>query len=185
MRSNLRGGFLQINQVKQTILKDFPQEIAALAQVTGELLEKKGLTVSTAESCTGGLISAALTSVAGSSAYYWGSVIAYDNKVKNKLLAVPQDVLQTKGAVSPEVAEFLALEIRNLIGTSVGIGVTGIAGPGGGTLEKPVGLVYIALNSDQVNWCQAYNFSGGRFEVRMSCVKVALELLRKYALEQE
>lgn len=176
---------LPTNQAEQTQMFDNTKEIEELAQIVGDLLEKKHLTVSTAESCTGGLLSAALTAAAGSSTYYLGSVIAYCNEVKNKILSVPQEILQTKGAVSPEVAGFLAVGARNLLGTSVGIGITGIAGPGGATVDKPVGLVYIALNSDQIKWCQGYNFSGGRREVRLSSVKAALQMLRKYALEQD
>lgn len=173
-----------VTQIGPTEMGKLNNRIAELAQSVGELLLIKRLTVSTAESCTGGLLSAAITSVAGSSDYYFGSVIAYSNEVKNKILDVPQEILETKGAVSPEVGNLLARGIRRLLGSSVGLGITGIAGPGGGSVDKPVGLVYIALDSDAVSWCQSFHFSGDRRKIRMESVEAALEMLRRFALEQ-
>ncbi|HEX7510996.1 MAG TPA: nicotinamide-nucleotide amidohydrolase family protein, partial [Chitinivibrionales bacterium] len=109
----------------------------------GALLIEKGLTLSVAESCTGGMIGAAITSVAGSSKYFKGGVIAYANEIKEKVLGVPKELLETKGAVSAEVVEVMARGVAELCKTQCGIAVSGIAGPDGGTDEKPVGLVFI------------------------------------------
>ncbi len=109
--------------------------------------KKKGLTLAFAESCTGGLASASVVSVPGASSIFYGGVVSYDNSVKNKLLFVEQTVLDTVGAVSEECACQMARGVREQIGTDVAISVTGIAGPGGGTAEKPVGLVYIGVSS--------------------------------------
>lgn len=155
----------------------------SVSQALGRLLLEHGLTVSTAESCTGGLLSATLTAAPGASAYYLGSVIAYSNEVKNKTLAIPQEILQSKGAVSSEVASLLASNIRKLTGSSIGLGITGVAGPDGGTPDKPVGLVYIALNSATVNWSLGFNFIGDRHTIRLRSVNTALNLLRKYIRE--
>jgi len=154
------------------------------SQALGELLKEKGLTVSTAESCTGGLLSASLTSVPGSSSYYLGSVIAYSNEMKNKMLAIPQALIEEKGAVSAEVASLLAGNIRTLTGSSIGLGITGVAGPDGGTPDKPVGLVYIALSSAEFTWCQGYNFLGDRHTIRLRSVNTALNLVRKFLHEE-
>lgn len=153
------------------------------SQALGRLLTEKGLTVSTAESCTGGLLSAALTEYPGSSSYYLGSVIAYSNNIKRESLGIPREVLAEKGAVSPETATLMAASIRELTGSSIGLGITGIAGPDGGTWDKPVGLVYIALNSAETSWCNGYNFVGDRQTIRLRSVNTALNLLRKYLVE--
>ena len=109
------------------------------------LLKEHGKTVSTAESCTGGLVAQRITDVAGSSAVFLGGVVAYSNAAKTDLVAVPSELIDRVGAVSPEVAQALAEGARNRFGTDYGIGVTGIAGPDGGTPDKPVGLVYLAV----------------------------------------
>jgi len=116
-----------------------------LATVVGELLLNRGETLAVAESCTGGGLGQRLTAVPGSSAYFCGGVISYDNSVKQNLLGVEAGVLETQGAVSAIVAEQMARGVRAALKTSWGIGITGIAGPGGGSTEKPVGLVYIGL----------------------------------------
>ena len=113
----------------------------------GELLIPLGWTVATAESCTGGLISHYITNVSGSSAYFVGGVVAYDNRVKNALLGVPEEILAKFGAVSAQVARRMAQGAQRLFGAHIGIASTGIAGPTGGTPEKPVGTVYIAVCS--------------------------------------
>ncbi len=109
--------------------------------------KERGYTLAFAESCTGGLAAATVVSVPGASRVFFGSVVSYDNSVKNKLLFVEQNILDTVGAVSEECASQMALGAREQIGTDVAISVTGIAGPGGGTKEKPVGLVYIGVAS--------------------------------------
>jgi len=155
----------------------------SVSQAIGILLRERGLTVSTAESCTGGLLGATVTAMPGASDYYLGSVIAYSNEVKTKILAIPEELLQSKGAVSAEVASLMAANVRKLTGSSLGIGITGVAGPGGGTPEKPVGLVYIALNSADADWSVGYNFIGDRHTIRMRSVNTALNLIRKYIRE--
>lgn len=116
-----------------------------LESAIGRLLLARGLTLATAESCTGGLIGHLLTNAPGSSGYYLGGVVAYDNRVKTDLLAVPETILEARGAVSEETARLMAQNIRLRFGTDLGLASTGIAGPGGGTPEKPVGLVFLAL----------------------------------------
>lgn len=117
----------------------------SLARQLGGLLLAKHLTLATAESCTGGLIGGALTSVPGSSAWYLGGVVAYANRLKTGLLGVPEDVLARHGAVSPQTARAMAQGILDLTGADLAVSVTGIAGPGGGSPQKPVGLVYIGI----------------------------------------
>ena len=116
-----------------------------LEEVVGNLLRKKGLSVATAESCTGGLVAASLVNVPGSSEYFKGSVVAYANEVKEKVLGVKRETLENFGAVSQQTAEEMALGVKRLLGTDIGISTTGIAGPGGGTPQKPVGLTYFAI----------------------------------------
>ena len=112
-------------------------------------LKENGLTVGFAESCTGGLAAATVVSVAGASEVFYGGIVSYDNSVKEKLLFVPRDVLKTVGAVSEACAVQMAKGAREQLGTSIAVSVTGIAGPGGGTPEKPVGLVYIGISSER------------------------------------
>ena len=116
------------------------------AAAVGTALERAGLTVAVAESCTGGLLGAALTAVAGSSAWVRGGVIAYANDVKVGLLGVPEDLLASHGAVSAETAAAMAVGVRQAAGADVGLAVTGVAGPGGGSVERPVGLVHVACS---------------------------------------
>lgn len=143
------------------------------------LIEKK-LSISTAESCTGGLLSSCITSIPGSSSYFYGSVVAYNNEMKKSLLDVPVEMLNVHGAVSYQVASAMAQGIRKKTGSSIGIGITGIAGPSGATANKPVGLVYIALNTSDVNWSNRYYFIGNREDIRNRCVKTAQHILKKY-----
>jgi PncC family amidohydrolase len=111
----------------------------------GDALRKEEISISSAESCTGGLISHIITNVPGSSEYYKGGVIAYANEVKENVLHVSKEILEEHGAVSAECAMAMAMGVRELLRTDVGIATTGIAGPTGGTPDKPVGLIYIAL----------------------------------------
>ena len=123
----------------------FTSEGEELEEVVGKLLRRRRLTVATAESCTGGLVAATLVNVPGSSEYFKGSVVAYSNEVKEKLLEVKRETLQKYGAVSAQTAKEMAIGVRKLLKTDIGISTTGIAGPGGGTAEKPVGLTYFAV----------------------------------------
>ena len=137
-------------------------------------LTELGMTCGTAESCTGGGIGSAITSVSGSSAVFWGGVISYDNSVKRDVLGVPADILETKGAVSSECAAAMAAGARRLLKTDFAVSVTGIAGPGGGSAEKPVGLVWFGLVSPKGAKTESVIFSGGRDEVRAAAVEHAL-----------
>ncbi len=148
-------------------------------------LETKGLTVAVAESCTGGLISQRLTSVPGSSAYFDRGVVTYSDRAKVALLKVPETLIRTKGAVSGEVAQAMAEKVRELSGADLGLAVTGIAGPTGGTKEKPVGLVYLALADKRTAVVRSHLFSGDRDGIRCRASQTALDLLRRYLSGKE
>lgn len=158
---------------------------ASLAQMVGELLAPRCQTVAVAESCTGGLIGSQLTSVSGSSRYFQGGIVAYANEAKIRLLGVAPDLLARCGAVSEDVALAMARGVREALGTDYGVSVTGIAGPTGGTEEKPVGTVYIACAGPQEEQCLHRVFSGDRAIVRQRASQQALwllyEMLRKGA----
>jgi PncC family amidohydrolase len=133
-----------------------------------------------AESCTGGLLAAYITSISGSSAYFEGGVVAYSNEVKQQVLKVPAHVLEQHGTVSAETALAMARGVRELLQVDVALSVTGIAGPTGGTPEKPVGLVYIALASAEGEECRRFLWSGNRSENRKWSVDAALTLLYEH-----
>jgi nicotinamide-nucleotide amidase len=163
----------------------YGQDTDSLASVVGQLLISKGHTLAVAESCTGGLLGAMLTDVPGCSAYFRGGVLAYANEVKINLLQVDNQIITEKGAVSAQVAEQMALGVRSQLGTDWGIGITGIAGPGGGTPEKPVGLVYIGLAApDGSVQAMKYRLSNhfDRELIRQMSAKQALDLLRQKLL---
>lgn len=150
------------------------------------MLVAQGLTVAVGESCTGGLVSARLTERAGSSAYVLGGVVAYSNEVKQALLGVPPAVLEQAGAVSSETALALAEGARARLGADLGIGVTGVAGPGGGTPEKPVGLVWVAVSgSDGRRLVRQIQLPGARVDVRERTTTLALHLLRRLLLGED
>ncbi len=146
------------------------------AEILVAALKKKGLKFTTAESCTGGLISGAVTEVAGASAVFDGGVCAYANRIKTALLGVPEKILGTVGAVSAATAAAMARGARTLMGADIAVSVTGIAGPDGGTAEKPVGTVYIAAATAEGVLVRRYNFSGDRAAVRAKTVSAALRL---------
>ena len=141
------------------------------------MLAEKRLTCATAESCTGGGVGAAITAVAGASEVFWGGVISYDNSVKRDVLGVDGALLENKGAVSAECAAEMAQGVRRLLKTDLAVSVTGIAGPGGGTREKPVGLVWFATASAERVHTESRIFPGSRDEVRKAAALHALELL--------
>ncbi|MGA7669470.1 MAG: CinA family protein [Nitrolancea sp.] len=141
------------------------------------LLTDLGLTIATAESCTGGLVSHWITGVPGSSNYFLGGVIAYSNAVKMSLLGVPEDVLKRVGAVSDECALAMARGVRRRIGADVGVSTTGIAGPGGATDTKPVGLVYIACSTPWADVVEEHHFSGDRAQTIEESADAALSLV--------
>ena len=151
--------------------------VSTLAKETvSECIEKKA-TFGTAESCTGGLISASVTDVAGASAVFFGGIVSYDNSIKEKLLGVPAQILAEKGAVSPETAGAMSAGARRALGVDYAVAVTGIAGPGGGTPSKPVGLVYVSVASENDVTVTENHFSGDREAVRLQTVEKALTLL--------
>ncbi len=150
-----------------------------LEEAVGALLRKKGMTLATAESCTGGLLSGRITDIAGSSDYYAGGVCAYSNEVKSGFLGVREKTLEEHGAVSEETAKEMAERIRKKFGTSAGISVTGIAGPGGGTGSKPVGLTYIGYSDENKCYALKFNFGDNRERNRIRAVQACLNLLRK------
>ena len=137
------------------------------------------LTVATAESCTGGLVAHALTEVPGSSAYVRGGIVAYANEVKTALLGVPAEVLEAHGAVSAQVAVAMAEGARERLGTDLGVGVTGVAGPDGGTEEKPVGLVYFHVSTPDTERGGEFSLPADRDTVRSRATVGALHLARR------
>ena len=137
-------------------------------------------TIATAESCTGGLLAERLTRIPGSSSYFLGGVVCYSNSLKTAWADVPAALIDAKGAVSPEVAQALADGIRRRTGASLGVGITGIAGPGGGSPEKPVGLVHIALAHAAGIQERGLNFPGDRERVRWHASQAALDMVRRY-----
>lgn len=154
-----------------------------LEEAVGRLLRMQGKTVAVAESCTGGLVAHRITNIPGSSDYFERGVVSYSNRAKVELLGVPLQLIEQHGAVSPEVAVAMAAAVRRLGRTDLGIGLTGIAGPGGGTEAKPVGLTYIALaNVHEEEWHE-HRFQFEREENKLWASQMALEMLRRYLLK--
>ena len=151
----------------------------SLAQIVGYYLQMRGATVSVAESCTGGLIGERLSSVSGSSRYFVGGAIVYSDELKTKFADVPPALIKKHGAVSSEVATAMAEGIRKRCGTTHGLAVTGIAGPTGGTTEKPVGLVYHAVSDGNNTEVVERKFPGDRERVRWWASQQALDMLRR------
>jgi PncC family amidohydrolase len=150
-------------------------------EAVGRLLKKKRLTLAVAESCTGGLISSRITDVAGSSAYFVDGVIVYSNDSKENLLGVKRETLKRYGAVSKETAFEMAKGVKHYSCADIGLAVTGIAGPSGGTKAKPVGLVYIAIATDKKNIVKKFRFKGPRQAIKLSASEAALNLILKNA----
>ena len=149
----------------------------SLEEQVGAALLEKGWTISAAESCTGGLVLHRLTNIPGSSAYVEGGVVAYSNQVKQALLSVKQGTLIAHGAVSEQTAQEMALGTRALLKTDIAVSITGIAGPGGGTDGKPVGLTYIALvGPDDLLRVQRHLWDGDREAVKVASAEAALQL---------
>jgi PncC family amidohydrolase len=148
-----------------------------LESMVGELVRSKGLTVSLAESCTGGLLGHRLTNVPGSSDYFIGGVIAYSYEAKERVLGVRHSTLYDHGAVSEQTALEMAQGARRLFGTDLALSVTGIAGPGGGMPDKPVGLVYIAISTRDQDMCHRFVWEDDREENKAHSAQAALGLL--------
>jgi nicotinamide-nucleotide amidase len=153
-----------------------------LAGVVGRLLVARGATVATAESCTAGLLGAALTEVPGSSTWFRGGVVCYADDLKTSLAGVPPALLRAHGAVSEEVAKALAEGARSACSADFGLGITGVAGPRGGTSAKPVGTVHVALADADAGRSLTLDWPGDRELIRKRAVMVALDLLRRRLL---
>lgn len=151
--------------------------------IVGRMLTTRHMTLATAESCTGGLISHRITQVPGSSNYFLRGYVVYSNEAKEDALGVDPQVIQKKGAVSREVAEALAANVRRAAKADVGLSTTGIAGPTGGSVEKPVGLVYIGLSDEQATQAFEFRFTGNRESIQKRASQAALELLRRHCLQ--
>ena len=153
-------------------------------ETIGVLLRERGLTLATAESCTGGLVAHRLTNVPGSSAYFVGGVVAYSNRIKEEMLGVRHETLLAHGAVSEETAREMAQGARRRFGTDLAVAITGIAGPTGGTPDKPVGLTYIALVAGDADRCERRIWPGTRQENKERSAEAALQLVLDYLQER-
>lgn len=154
-----------------------------LEEVVARLLMERGVTLSVAESCTGGLLANRITNVPGSSGFFERGVVTYSNESKTELLGVPSGLFKTVGAVSAEVVEHMAMGVRELARTDIGVGISGIAGPGGGTPEKPVGTVYIGFSHRSFGArSKRYQLTGTREQIKLAASQAALDLIRKFFL---
>lgn len=163
----------------------FGYEDIPLEKAVGDLLKERGFTISTAESCTGGRIGAALATYPGSSDFYKGSVVAYANEVKTEMLGVPEAVLEQQGAVSEAVVRQMAQSVRERTGSDFAIATSGVAGPDGGSTEKPVGTVWIALATPKGVTAKLHNFGADRERNILRSVRTALTDIRKEILREE
>jgi len=157
----------------------FSRDERSTAELVVDLLRERGLTLATAESCTGGLVATRITDVPGSSDVFLGSVVAYADSVKRDRLGVPEEVLATHGAVSAETAAAMAAGARAALGADIAVSVTGVAGPGGGTEEKPVGLVYLHAAGPAGELARRLDFPGDRETIRLRAAVAALHLVRR------
>lgn len=163
----------------------YGEGIDTMESVVGRLLTERGMTLATAESCTGGLIAERVTDVPGSSVYFLGGVVSYSNEAKAAMLGVPEDVLAREGAVSEPVIRAMAEGVRERFGSDFGVATSGISGPGGGTPEKPVGLVWIALATAEGTHADSFVFQVDRSRHRRLTAQVALDWIRRSLLGAE
>ncbi len=161
---------------------DLDKVMSSLGQEIGDLLRKRGLTLGVVESATGGLISHLITKVPGSSDYYQGSITAYSNGIKIKVVGVKEETINKYGAVSSQVAEEMAGGGRKTLVVDICLADTGIAGPGGATPGKPVGLFYIGLSHPAGTYSQKHNFQGDREQNKLAAAEAALNWLKEYLL---
>ena len=152
----------------------------SLEHQIGLLLRERGLKLSLAESCTGGLLGDRITNLSGSSEYFWGSLVTYAYEAKVALLHVSWDTLRSRGAVSRETVLEMARGAREALSTDIAVSVSGIAGPGGGTEEKPVGTTWISLVAEDGEWARTFQFAGDRLQNKASAADAALQLLLDY-----
>lgn len=155
------------------------------AEELADQLTAKHWTISVAESCTGGLLGQMITSMPGSSAYFHGGITAYSDTAKIELLGVPEECIHNHGAVSNRTALAMATGVRDAFRVDIGVAVTGIAGPGGGTEAKPVGLVYVAIAGEENERIEELNLKGSREEIRKQAAKAALKLACDFIADQE
>jgi nicotinamide-nucleotide amidase len=184
-RSIKEAVLLSLAEEVRTRLREwiYAEGQGTLEEVVGRLLQRQKLTVAVAESCTGGLIGYRLTQVPGSSTYVDRGVLCYSNQAKTDLLGVPAGLIEQHGAVSREVAEAMAKGMRDRAGVSVALSVTGIAGPGGATDTKPVGLVYIGLDAGGADaMTKEFRFHGDRTVIRQRAAQAALDMLRRWLI---
>jgi nicotinamide-nucleotide amidase len=160
----------------------FSRKGESLEQIVSYLLQMRGMTLAVAESCTGGLLAQRITSLGGSSRYFLGGAVVYSNALKTQFANVPKTMIEKHGAVSREVAAAMAEGIRHRCVSSYGIGITGVAGPTGGTEQKPVGLVYVALAGEEGTQVVERNFPGDRKRIRWFATQQALEMVRRALL---
>jgi nicotinamide-nucleotide amidase len=160
----------------------FTTQGESLEEVVANLLNRNNATIAVAESCTGGLLAERLTSIPGSSSYFLGGVVCYSNSLKSAWVDVPAELIESKGAVSSEVTNWLAEGIRRRSGATLGLAVTGLAGPGGGTTERPVGTVHIALANGAGTRGREFRFPGDRDRIRFQASQMALDMVRRFFL---
>ncbi|MGA6988265.1 MAG: competence/damage-inducible protein A [Terriglobales bacterium] len=160
----------------------FSRKGETIEQIVSYLLQMRSMTLAVAESCTGGLLAERITSLSGSSRYFLGGAVVYSNELKTQFANVPKKLIDQQGAVSREVAAAMAEGIRKRCLASYGVGITGVAGPGGGTEQKPVGLVYIALAGEEGTQVVERNFPGDRKRIRQFATQQALEMIRRALL---
>jgi nicotinamide-nucleotide amidase len=171
------------NRVREKISQfAYAEGDVSMEEVVGQLFVKKNLTLSIAESCTGGLIGHRITNVPGCSRYFKSDLVTYSNDVKEGILGVSEETLKAHGAVSEECVREMAAGVRKRTGTDVSVATSGVAGPDGGTPDKPVGTVCIALSADDQSISRRYQFRGTRDWVKLITSQVALDWLRRYAL---
>lgn len=178
-KHNWRVGECQLNVIMRGVMDQKLEEKA------GSALREKGWTLALGESCTGGLIAHRITEVPGSSDYFLGGVVAYSDPIKESMLHVEHKTLEAMGAVSEETAREMARGVRAAMDAVVGVSVTGIAGPGGGTKEKPVGLTFISVSTPDGEWVERYIFQGGRQSNKQASADAALALLLRALSEGE
>jgi nicotinamide-nucleotide amidase len=160
----------------------FSRKGETIEQIVSYLLQMRSMTLATAESCTGGLLAQRITSLSGSSRYFLGGAVVYSNELKTQFAGVPKALIDKHGAVSREVAQALAEGIRKRCLSSYGVGITGVAGPTGGTEQKPVGLLYVALAGEEGTQVVERNFPGDRARIRQFATEQALEMIRRALL---
>lgn len=184
---NEKDGRRKIDELEAKILERADKYIYGfgddtLAETVGRMLKERKATLAVAESCTGGLLGKIITDIPGSSDYFLGGVIAYSNDLKIRLLSVPEEVLMKHGAVSEECARHMADGARKSLGATVAVSITGIAGPSGGTEQKPVGLTYIGLSAADYGRVSESRFGKDRERNRERCAVTALDIVRRYLL---